>query len=265
MQSNLPFFKNAPSAFTLVELLTVMGILGVLITLLIPALARVREAGKKAVCISNLRQVGIAIHSYAADNEGRIPYGPKAPPFTSPADFYPSTGAPTSLVSMRDGAPVGMGLLLRGPLARQAKVLLCPGGDQPLNLDAEAARMGVGQVQSSYYYRHAGVTRLFDDPVDLPTPEHLQLDNLGHNRNGKLIRALAIDTLFLCPPDLAAYNVVPRTHHKRKVANILFSDGHSSSQKNEGGRFEVDLRDYAQVRNAFDKILQVLERADSNP
>ena len=76
---------------------------------------------------------------------------------------------------------------------------------------------------------------------------------------------VAIDTLFLCPPDLAPYNVVPRTHHRRKFANILFSDGHVSSRSNRDGRFEVDLRDYAQVRNAFDKILQVLERADAEP
>ena len=125
--------------------------------------------------------------------------------------------------------------------------------------------VGVRQVQSSYYYRHAGTTRLFDDPSDLSTPEHLQLDRLGDNRNGNRIRALAIDTLFLCPPDLAPYNVVPRTHHRRKFADILFSDGHCSSRSNKSGQFEVDLRDYAQVRNAFNKILQVLEQADTQP
>jgi prepilin-type N-terminal cleavage/methylation domain-containing protein len=257
--------KQALRAFTLVELLVVIAILAILMALTFPALGRVRDAGRRTVCLSNLRQTGVAVHGYASDNDGKIPCGPKAPPFTSPADFYPSTGAPTSLVSLRSGAPVGLGLLLQGPLSRQPKVLFCPGSDQAVDIDTEAGKIGVRQVQSSYYYRHAGTTRLFDDPNDNSPPSHIQLDSLGDNRNGAPIRALAIDTLFLCPPDLAPYNVVPRTHHRRKFASILFSDGHVSSRSNRDGRFEVDLRDYAQVRNAFDKILQVLERADTEP
>src|SRR4051794_6422208 len=81
-------------AFTLIELLVVISILVILMALLLPALASAREKGRKAVCLSNLRQAGIATQTYASDSEGKIPYGPKAPPFTSPADFYPSTGAP---------------------------------------------------------------------------------------------------------------------------------------------------------------------------
>src|SRR5207245_618060 len=95
-----------PTGFTLIELLVVIAIIAILAALLLPALAAAREAGRKAACLSNLRQIGIAIHGYAPDYEGKIPYGPKAPPFTSPADFYPSTGAPTSLLSLRGGAPV---------------------------------------------------------------------------------------------------------------------------------------------------------------
>jgi len=98
--------------FTLIELLVVIAILAVLMALLLPALASARAQSRKAVCISNLHQIGIAVQAYALDNDGRIPYGPKAPPFVSPADFYPSTGAPTSLLSLQGGAPVGLGLLL---------------------------------------------------------------------------------------------------------------------------------------------------------
>ena len=99
-------------AFTLVELLVVISVLAILAALLLPALGSAQEKARKAACLSNLRQVGIALQTYAGDNGGRIPYGPKAPPFTSPADFYPSTGAPTSLISLQSGAPVGLGLLL---------------------------------------------------------------------------------------------------------------------------------------------------------
>src|SRR6266536_5518427 len=103
---------SSPSrqAFTLIELLVVIATIAILGALLLPALVSARDKGRRAVCISNLRQVGFAVHGYASDNDGKIPYGPKAPPFTSPSDFYPSTGAPTSLLSLRSGAPAGLGL-----------------------------------------------------------------------------------------------------------------------------------------------------------
>jgi prepilin-type N-terminal cleavage/methylation domain-containing protein len=252
-------------AFTLTELLIVIAILAILMALLLPTLASGREKGWRTACLSNLRQIGIAIHAYAGDSEGRIPYGPKAPPFTSAGNFYPSTGAPTSLVSLQSGAPVGLGLLLKEHLCNQPKALFCPGSDQAVDGAAELARVGVSQAQCSYYYRHAGVTNLFDSPNALPPLERLALDHLGKNRNGLPIRALAIDTLFLCPPDLAPFNIKPRTHHRLKSADILFVDGHTLSRPNRDNRFVVDLRNYAEIRDAFDKILKVLEQADLEP
>ena len=241
----------------------VIAIIAILAALLLPALASARDQGRKAACLSNLRQIGIGLINYATDNDGKIPFGPKAPPFTNPADFYPSTGAPTSLISLQSGAPVGLGLMLAQQLAGQPKVLFCPGSDQPMDASAELARVGTSQAQSSYYYRHAGNTRLYDSPGSQPMPDNIQLDRLGNNRNGVPIRALALDTLFLCPPDLAPFNVKPRTHHRQRFADILFSDGHVVSRPNADGGLTVDLQNYAEIRSAFDKILKVLEQADT--
>lgn len=59
--------------FTLIELLAVIAIIGVLAAILIPVVARVREHARQAVCASNLRQIGISAHLYAAQNDDRLP------------------------------------------------------------------------------------------------------------------------------------------------------------------------------------------------
>lgn len=60
-------------AFTLIELLTVIAIIGILAAILIPVIGRARESAKSARCISNLRQVGVAFRAYADENRGRLP------------------------------------------------------------------------------------------------------------------------------------------------------------------------------------------------
>lgn len=70
-------FHDGPKrglAFTLIELLVTIAIIGVLAALLLPTLGRARESGRATACLSNLRQIGIAIQLYVQDNQNRLPF-----------------------------------------------------------------------------------------------------------------------------------------------------------------------------------------------
>ena len=70
--------SRAASAFTLIELLTVIAIIGILAAIIIPTVSKVRSSARQASCKSNLRQIGMACNLYAEENKGFFP-PPKVP------------------------------------------------------------------------------------------------------------------------------------------------------------------------------------------
>jgi prepilin-type processing-associated H-X9-DG protein len=61
---------------------------------------------------------------------------------------------------------------------------------------------------------------------------------------------------------MRTFGIVPSTHHQRKLSNILYGDGHVLSRRNADQRYTVELAAGANLYDAFDLILRVLETAD---
>ena len=118
---NVPANTSRRAAFTLVELLVVIGIIAVLISILLPTLGRARDAAAKTQCLSNLRQTHLAVVMYANNYKDTVPLG-------CWSGYYQQNymvwfkGKPS---------PIVFGLLNEAKLMPTPKALFCPAEANP--------------------------------------------------------------------------------------------------------------------------------------
>jgi prepilin-type N-terminal cleavage/methylation domain-containing protein len=122
--------KARRAAFTLIELLVVVAIIALLISILLPSLARARELAKRTVCASNLKGIGTGMYTYSAENNGDWP---EAAPHGNPVNYIGQTGQGSNAQTGEAGDPaiINGGASTDFSVTRNLYLLIRDGGSSP--------------------------------------------------------------------------------------------------------------------------------------
>lgn len=152
-------------AFTLIDVLVTLAVIAVLIGIMMPGLARVKEVSRQVVCRSNVRQVGLGLALYATDARDQLPYSV----FIDPSQERENQirYAPEDMMTLRLGRGLGartntnwdgLGLLYKAEVLPSEEVFYCPShhGEHPYDAYEPMWRKDRGEIVGNYHFRGRG-------------------------------------------------------------------------------------------------------------
>ena len=142
--------RTRKQGFTLIELLVVIAIIAILAAILFPVFARAREKARQSACLSNCKQLGLAVMQYVQDYDGCYPDSSSVGLLYS--NGYQGAAHITEYgiriwADATQAAPYGMARTL-GPYIKNQQMFICPS-------DPKVDRWIPGNIRGSYYMRHA--------------------------------------------------------------------------------------------------------------
>jgi prepilin-type N-terminal cleavage/methylation domain-containing protein len=212
------------SAFTLIELLVVISIIGILAALLLPALAQAKAFALRTNCLSNVRQIGLAIQMYASDNNDTLP----GPIWTGqPFDYdLSATNNLTTLLAQYLGTPEPSYEVWR------SRVFLCPAYDRSAPTTSPGDERIALMVNQDIDPGPGLMVRPFGYPAraGAPTRQPLKLSGIQQFGSPSDIYALTDADKLNAPPNDNPWRAqLPDRPAHGRFRNELYFDGRAGA------------------------------------